>query len=368
MADLLMIVPSRGRPDSIAELWDSWQATTTSGNADLLIAVDEDDETLPRYQEHADRLGFTLRVGKRLRLAGTLNEVAAENWDRYPMLGFWGDDNRPRTIGWDGQLIAALRELRTGVAYGNDLLQGERMPTAVVMTSDIPKTLGYMSFPGSVHLCLDLAWLDWGQRIGRIKYLPDTVIEHLHPANGKSTWDDTYADCNSPERNATDHAAYMSYKETVLPADIEKLQKLFLRLDIGGGHTPAPGHVNLDSTHGKGKFRRQVQDGIPLADGTVDSARASHVLEHIPTEHRIFVMNEVHRVLKPGGTFEVILPLFPSWQAMADPTHVSFWVAESFDYFTGEKFAQADYGIRHWRKVSWEVRDGWEAHCVLTPA
>lgn len=139
-----------------------------------------------------------------------------------------------------------------------------------------------------------------------------------------------------------------------------------MKLDIGGGYDPAPGYVNLDPRHGVGIMQRKVQDGIPLSDRSCTTIRASHVLEHIPTEFRIAVMNECHRVLAPGGWFEVILPLFPTWQAMADPTHVSYWVRESFDYFTGEKFARADYGIRFWQMTSWEVRDEWEAHAVLT--
>jgi SAM-dependent methyltransferase len=149
-------------------------------------------------------------------------------------------------------------------------------------------------------------------------------------------------------------------------------------IDIGGGTIPALGCVNLDPHHGVGEWRRRVQDGIPAADASVVAVRASHVMEHIPAgDERIFVMNEVHRVLVPGGTFEIIVPtvgaggvLHGGWQAFADPTHVSFWYyPESWLYFCEGVFKpNADYGYRIWqalRDEDMELRDGWEARVVL---
>lgn len=142
-----------------------------------------------------------------------------------------------------------------------------------------------------------------------------------------------------------------------------------MRVDIGGGTIPADGFINLDPVHGTGEWQRRIQDGIPVPDGTLDAARASHVMEHIPAGsgpgERIWVMNEVHRALKPGGTFEIIVPLLVgTWHAVADPTHVSFWVKESFHYFDGLFAANASYGISLWETDSLDVVDGWEGHWV----
>jgi SAM-dependent methyltransferase len=147
-----------------------------------------------------------------------------------------------------------------------------------------------------------------------------------------------------------------------------------VKLDIGGGRAPAPGHVNLDVVHGEGQFHRRVQDGIPLPDASVESARCSHLMEHIPSTDRIAVFNEVRRVLRPGGTFEVVVPLATPnaagrwYGAIADPTHVSLWVEQSFWYFTGRMVANADYGIALWEPVEWTTREwdwGTEGRCVL---
>jgi len=140
-----------------------------------------------------------------------------------------------------------------------------------------------------------------------------------------------------------------------------------MRIDIGGGNNPVSGHVNLDPVHGEGEFKRRLQDGIPLPDGSVESARCSHLMEHIPAgQERIDAFNEVWRVLEPGGTFEVVVPLMTgSWHAIADPTHVSFWCYESFLYFTGEYRAHAEYGIRFWEMANWFVREGFEGNALL---
>lgn len=145
-----------------------------------------------------------------------------------------------------------------------------------------------------------------------------------------------------------------------------------MKLDIGGGHSPQEGYTNLDPVHGFAEFRCRLQDGIPVMDNSIEAARASHVLEHIPTEAIIPAMNEVFRALQPGGLFEVIVPLFPSWQAMADPTHISFWVEQRFWYFVGSWVPQADYGMKIWQwaempgdEAAWSVTEGWEGHAWL---
>ena len=140
-----------------------------------------------------------------------------------------------------------------------------------------------------------------------------------------------------------------------------------LRVEIGGGKICRPGWLNLDHVHGEGTLRRRAEVGRwPFESGTVHSLFASHVLEHIPAgDERIHVMNEAWRVLVPSGSFEIRVPLFPEAAAVADPTHLSFWMPQSFDYFTGRSKESADYGIKVWEMASMVVVDGWELRVVL---
>src|SRR5215470_16964348 len=184
-ADLLMIVPTRGQPTNAKRLVDAFTETAT-GHARLLLAVDGDWDNADAYREIAWSAGHGCSVMSWRGMVATLNAEAAIARCEYPMVGFCGDDHIFRTHGWDKALVEALWELGTGVAYGNDLLQGENLPTAVALTSNIVRELGYMAPPALRHLYIDEYWRDLGRAIDRITYLPDVIIEHLHPSAGKA--------------------------------------------------------------------------------------------------------------------------------------------------------------------------------------
>lgn len=228
--DLLVIIPTRGRPQAVMALVRAWH--DTGATADLLFAVDNDDPELDAYKREAAKFmkGGQVRFvfGKRRRLVGTLNQQAVKAAKSYRFLAFMGDDHRPRPAEtpWDERIRVCLSG-GPGIVYGNDLLQGELMATAAAMTSDIVTALGYMAPPALVHLCVDLCWVDWGRGMGRITYLPDMVIEHLHPANGKAQLDAGYEEVNGTEMVTADSAAYYAYRDGGgLEADLAKLRKL----------------------------------------------------------------------------------------------------------------------------------------------
>jgi predicted SAM-dependent methyltransferase len=135
-----------------------------------------------------------------------------------------------------------------------------------------------------------------------------------------------------------------------------------MKLEIGGGSIAQPGWTNLDKINGEGPWHRKAEDvPWPTGDDTVTEILASHVMEHIPAgDPRLAVMNEAHRVLAPGGVFEIRIPNFAAltWHAIADPTHVSLWIPKSFEYFDGTKAANADYGIKLWQTLELLTRGG----------
>lgn len=226
-AELLMIVPTRGRPQNARDLYTSWMATVT-GNSQLLFVVDDDDPQLGTYQtQMAWMLNAQLLVGPRLRMVGSLNAAAVKFASDYKYLGFLGDDHRLRSVSWDTRMMKGLAKSPASVVYGNDLLQGEAMPTAVIMTSDIVQTLGYFAPPPLTHLCADLCWKLYGERLGTLTYFDDIIIEHLHPANGKAVQDSGYLEVNSSEMIKKDADAFYVYRDGgSLDADIDKLRTL----------------------------------------------------------------------------------------------------------------------------------------------
>jgi hypothetical protein len=220
--ELLVVVPSRGRPHNLTRLLDGI-ASTMTGSADVLVAVDDDDPRKDDYLEAVQDVGFAwLEAGPRQGLGPTLNRHVAAYGPSYQAVGFMGDDHLPRTIAWDTLVLAALAELGTGWVYGDDKLQGAALPTAVFMTSCIPQALGWVTPPGLVHYYLDNAWLALGRRLGRIRYLPHVVIEHLHPVLRKAPMDATYREAQAAYE-AKDEAAFRAWVMERLEGDTERV-------------------------------------------------------------------------------------------------------------------------------------------------
>jgi len=246
MRDLAVIVPSRGRPTAIVELAAAFEATQAA--AHLIVGVDLDDPALPGYRAAEDALPDVEFVyGPRERLGPTLNRISAEAAQSYWAVGFMGDDHRPRTPGWDATMVAALRRLGTGVVYGNDLLQGAALPTAVVMTSDIVQVLGWMVPPGMIHMYLDNFWKTLGEGIDRLRYLPDVVIEHMHPVAGKAAWDDRYREVNAQDVYTHDRRVFRAYLAERFETDCARINLLCGSVNHGPAHArpaePEPGRL-----------------------------------------------------------------------------------------------------------------------------
>jgi len=70
---------------------------------------------------------------------------------------------------------------------------------------------------------------------------------------------------------------------------------------------------------------------LPFKDESFESINAIHALEHIP--NIVKAMNECWRVLKKNSEFNIAVPLFPTVGSIADPTHVRYFIPESFGYF-----------------------------------
>jgi SAM-dependent methyltransferase len=96
---------------------------------------------------------------------------------------------------------------------------------------------------------------------------------------------------------------------------------------------------------------------IPLDDETVDEVFCQDFLEHLPkgvySERQgkmiypiIDLINEVWRILKPGGVFTSFTPCHPNEEAHRDPTHLSVWTLKSMEYFCGGYPVAQNYGVK----------------------
>lgn len=137
-------------------------------------------------------------------------------------------------------------------------------------------------------------------------------------------------------------------------------------LDLGCGQSPRNpygledlyGVDLMPMQHQLGRNYRQANlavDPIPFPDHHFSSVSAFDFLEHVPRILAsgagtrlpfIELMNEIHRVLEPGGRFYALTPAYPHPSVFVDPTHVNILTEHSHSYFCGANPEARQYGFR----------------------
>ena len=134
------------------------------------------------------------------------------------------------------------------------------------------------------------------------------------------------------------------------------------KLDVGSGDGHNEGWETIDKSDAFHPDHVHDLTDIPwpFEDATFDELKCSHILEHIDRSLLISVMNEMHRITKPGGRLQIESPVAPHWKAFADPTHVSFLVPQTFIYFSDEsaEMYRTLYGMEKWDMVEEQIVDG----------
>ena len=219
MSGLLTLVPTRNRVENALELLNVFYETSTDDLSGLLFVVGTEDPRLGEYRNSIPEPHLFVFPDRGLVKA--LNYVAPLYVDEYEAIGFMGDDHRPRTTGWDSAYLDALRGLGPGYVYGNDLLMGREIPTQVAISSSIIRALGFFGPREFIHLCVDLTWKDMGEALGRLFYLENVVVEHMHPSAGKAEEDSGYKHVNSKMMVKLDTQAYHRWKARRFRSDVE---------------------------------------------------------------------------------------------------------------------------------------------------
>lgn len=108
-----------------------------------------------------------------------------------------------------------------------------------------------------------------------------------------------------------------------------------LKLDFGCGPNKRQDFKGVDCVAFPGvDFVLNIAtDPWPWKDDSVEEAHASHFLEHLTAPERMRFMNELYRVLKPGGKCTIIVPHWASCRAYGDLTHEWPPVSEFFWFY-----------------------------------
>jgi SAM-dependent methyltransferase len=116
-----------------------------------------------------------------------------------------------------------------------------------------------------------------------------------------------------------------------------------MKLNLGCGMDFRDDYVNVDdfSMWGYQKYFTGVivhhnlnQFPWPFKDSSADEILMWHVLEHLPDT--AMVLNEVKRILRPGGKFWGQVPYGPSHDGRTQWQHCRYFVARSFHGMAGD--------------------------------
>lgn len=109
-----------------------------------------------------------------------------------------------------------------------------------------------------------------------------------------------------------------------------------MKVNLGAGSDVLAGYVNHDlaALPGIHVVHNLNQYPWPWADGSIDEIKMYDVLEHL--DDFMKAMEEIFRVLAPGGRCHVSVPYWNSWCAYADPTHKRGFHEITFRFFDPE--------------------------------
>ena len=106
-------------------------------------------------------------------------------------------------------------------------------------------------------------------------------------------------------------------------------------LDVGCGRDKVPGAIGIDYAAAAAADVRHDLNIFPWPiTGQFDAVVMRNFIEH--TGDIVRLMEEVHRILRPGGDLLITTPHFSSVYSYQDPTHRWHLSYESLEYFCAD--------------------------------
>lgn len=135
-------------------------------------------------------------------------------------------------------------------------------------------------------------------------------------------------------------------------------EKKLLKLDLGCGPNKREGFEGVDIRDFSGVVDHvlDLREKWPFENESAEEAHSSHFVEHLTAPERIHFVNELYRVLIPGGKCQIITPHWASCRAYGDLTHQWPPVSEFWFYYLS----------REWRAVNAPHNDGYECDFEAT--
>ena len=223
MADISLLCPTRGRPDSMRRLVASCD-NTAHGVIEVVFYLDNDDAESIAVASAlaATRRNVVTIVGDRIVLSEMWNRCAERA--SADVMMHCGDDIIFRSTSWDEAVLDVFGRHpdRIVFVHGDDKVWGERLGTHGFLHRRWVDAVGYFVPPYFSSDYNDTWLTEVATRIGRRVYLPEVVTEHMHYAVGKGPLDRTHEERLARAQRDNVHRLYVD----LAPKRIEDAYKL----------------------------------------------------------------------------------------------------------------------------------------------
>lgn len=143
----------------------------------------------------------------------TITEIFNYEFNKNPEYDFYfmaNDDLTFNTPLWDLKLANKGK-----ISYGNDLIQGQNLPTFPMIDGDIVRALGWLQMPTIRRYCGDTVWGFIGKSLNILDYHGDVIMKH------------TWAKCSHPDDHTYDMARFAEW----LPWSMKDIAKVKVALN-----------------------------------------------------------------------------------------------------------------------------------------
>jgi len=207
--DLLVICPTRERPQKLHTMYSSY--LDTSRNSDIILCVDVDDPT-----EYS--VSCPVSVEPHKNNTKIINDI----FNKYPNYEYYmviNDDIVFITQDWD------IKLMKEGINFPEDGT-GRGFPTFSVIDGAIPRRLGWLQMPRLEYLYGDTVWEMLGRLSRKLKYCPNVKISHPHVAFGGKE-DVISKKTNSQWQYDRDRKAFVDWMNEDLFSDLKKVNEVY---------------------------------------------------------------------------------------------------------------------------------------------
>ncbi len=183
----MFLLPSLGRPHRLATFIESYRDCEET--QPVYLVLDANDPRLSEYQ----KLELPSSWKTKITTTKYCNKIGNEFFMEHRNLRFYGALNDDVTLETYKGLTELVKHSEPfTICWPNDCGQESAYPCFFVVGGDLVRTIGYLAPPGLLHNGAEGMYLEIGKRLKLLRYHPEIILKHHHPAWNRGEQDETW--------------------------------------------------------------------------------------------------------------------------------------------------------------------------------